>query len=153
VAYIELDFSRLATSRRACAVYSLQRRFCNSRTAQSKRKIAWYAVTAASMLSPLGCISFSEGLGRSIAIRFTVVNAAISSEAQKALAKLQKSSGERASHGPIGSSPLGVVSPGIGSVNDILAPLIDLDQDSADANGQCRKYGDLDQHLDTKCFA
>ena len=38
----------------------------------------------------------------------------------------------------------------IGSVTDILAPLIDLDQDSADANGQTRKYGDLDQHLDTK---
>jgi hypothetical protein len=53
----------------------------------------------------------------------------------------------------IGSSPLGVVSPNIGPVNDILAPLIDLDQDNADANGQRRKYGDLDQHLGTKCFA
>jgi hypothetical protein len=68
----------------------MKRRFCNSRTAQSKRKIAWYAVTAASMLSPLGCISFSEGLGRSIAIRFTVVNAAISSDAQKAISKTPK---------------------------------------------------------------
>lgn len=51
--------------------------------------------------------------------------------------------------GPLGSSPLGVVSMEIGSVTDILAPLIDLDQDSADANGRTGKYGDLDQHLDT----
>jgi hypothetical protein len=37
----------------------------------------------------------------------------------------------------------------IGSVTDVLAPLIDFYQDSADANGQTGKHGDLDQHLDT----
>jgi hypothetical protein len=38
----------------------------------------------------------------------------------------------------------------IGSVTDVVAPLIEPDQDNADANGQTRKYGDFDQHLDTK---
>jgi hypothetical protein len=34
-------------------------------------------------------------------------------------------------------------------VTDFLAPLTNLDQDNADANCEARKYGDLDQHLDT----
>lgn len=36
------------------------------------------------------CFNFSEGLGRSVAIRFAVVKVAISSEAQKATSKIPK---------------------------------------------------------------
>ena len=43
---------------------------------------------AAGRLSPLDCLSFNEGLGRSIAIRFTVVKAAINNVAQKATSKI-----------------------------------------------------------------
>lgn len=37
---------------------------------------------------------------------------------------------------PLRSSPLGIVSPDIGSVTDVLMPLIGFDQDNADANGE-----------------
>ena len=57
-------------------------------SAQSRRKIAWRATMAAGRLSPLDCLSFNEGLGRSIAIRFTVVKAAINNVAQKATSKI-----------------------------------------------------------------
>jgi hypothetical protein len=36
------------------------------------------------------CFNFSEGFGRSVAIRFAVVKVAISSEAQKATSKIPK---------------------------------------------------------------
>jgi hypothetical protein len=43
---------------------------------------------AAGRLPPLDCPSFDEGLGRFIAIRFAVVKAAISNDAQKAPSKI-----------------------------------------------------------------
>src|SRR4030081_2078747 len=102
---------------------------------------------AAGRLSPLDCFCFSERLGRSIAIRFTVVKAAINNDMQKAPAKFRESSGETASHGPLGLSPLSIVSPDIRSVKHVSAPLIDLDQESADANCETRKHGNIDQHF------
>ena len=54
------------------------------------RFYAWRAAKAAGRSSPLDCLSFSGGLGRSIAIRFTVVRAAINSAGQKAASKIPK---------------------------------------------------------------
>jgi hypothetical protein len=43
-----------------------------------------------------------------------------------------------------GRRPLGIFSPDIGPVTDVLVPLPDLDQDSADANCETQKYGEFD---------
>jgi hypothetical protein len=59
-------------------------------------------------------------------------------------AKFRKSIDETASDVPLGSSPLGIVSPDIEPVTDVLVPLIDLDRDGADAILEACKNGELD---------
>jgi hypothetical protein len=90
------------------------------------------------------CLNFIEGLGRSIAVRFTVVNLAIRSAPQNAHNNNPKTHRGDSISRSYRLAPLRIVSPNIAPEADVVPPLKNFNEGNTDANGKSQKYSDFD---------